>query len=345
MNSNPRSSHDQQSPEAPMVDGHRTDRAIDTAAVLAQYDTWIGEHPTVCMDVKTLIEDSLNDAGITYDQVVVRIKERVSFLAKLANPNYPDYVDVSSAYDLLGVRVITYHSAEIPQLLKVMEDLFDVERVMDKAAETARRGGFGYASHHVIVRVPQLGDIPMEIQLRTVLQHAWAEFEHDIRYKNLTGSTDPQVQRAFTLAAGLIELADQQFDLIAQSIDASCPDADQYQGPIDEATLPRLLVDILGDTYPLSKVAYYGYAVDMLAAHNITTNTQLAELLSADNIAAVQHAFNYPYPPGQVRLLDDMLLLRFGREHIKKTVHIGDDTSSRPGRLGNRWQKIGQQTL
>lgn len=323
----------------------RAAQAIDTSAVLAKYDQWIAEHPSVRADVKALIEDALDDAGITFDQVVVRIKERVSFLTKLANPNYPDYVDVASAYDLLGVRVITFHSADIPQLLKVMEDLFTVESVLDKTAETARRGGFGYASQHVIVRVPQLGNILMEIQLRTVLQHAWAEFEHDIRYKNLSGSSDPQVQRAFTLAAGLIELADQQFDLIVQSIDTPHAKEDRCQGPIDEATLPGVLVDILGDEYPLSRVAYYGYAVDMLAAHEITSNIQLVELLSAENLVALQEAFQYPYPPGQVRVIDDMLLLCFGREHIKKTVHIGDDTSSRPGRLGNRWQKIGQQTL
>lgn len=320
-------------------------QAIDTADALAQYDAWVSAYPTVCADVRALVEDALDDAGITYDQVVVRTKERVSFLTKLANPSYPDYVDVKSAYDMLGMRVITYHSSDIPQLLKVMEDLFTIETVVDKAAETARRGGFGYASQHVIVRVPQLDNMLMEIQLRTVLQHAWAEFEHDIRYKNLSGSTNPEVQRAFTLAAGLIELADQQFDLIASTIDDPSEAGERCRGPIDEATLPRVLTDILGEDYPASKVAYYGYAVDMLAAHDITTNNQLMELLSAENLAKLKEAFGYPYPPGQVRVVDDMLLLTFGRDHIKKTVHIGDDTSSRPGRLGNRWQKIGQKTL
>ena len=42
-----------------------------------------------------------------------------------------------------------------------------------------------------------------QVQIRTVLQHAWAEFEHDIRYK---GSVPPEhvleLDRRFTLAAG-----------------------------------------------------------------------------------------------------------------------------------------------
>ena len=52
------------------------------------------------------------------------------------------------------------------------------------------------------------------IQLRTVLQHAWAEFEHDIRYKGtIPPEQVPDLDR-FTLAAGLLELADREFSEI-----------------------------------------------------------------------------------------------------------------------------------
>ena len=37
-------------------------------------------------------------------------------------------------------------------------------------------------------------------------------------------------------------------------------------------------------------------------------------------------------------------LFAYGREHIRKTVHIGDNAQSRPGRLGHRWQQLGQKT-
>lgn len=312
---------------------------------LAQYDAWVAANPGIRAEIRDVIQEALDDAGIAYDQVVVRIKDRVSFMAKVANENYPDYVDISSAYDILGARVITYHSSEIPQLLTVMEDLFTIEAVVDKAAETARRGGFGYSSQHVIVRVPQLDGMLMEIQLRTVLQHAWAEFEHDVRYKSLSRNPKPEVQRAFTLAAGLIELADQQFDLIADAVDNPEDRANYTEGEIQESTLPRVLTSLLGEQFPASKVAYYGYAVDMLAAHGITTYQQLADLLSPDRVQRLLQAFEYPYSPGQVRFLDDMLLYVYGREHIRKTVHIGDDATSRPGRLGSRWQKLGQTTM
>ena len=58
--------------------------------------------------------------------------------------------------------------------------------------------------------------------MRTVLQHAWAEFEHDIRYKGTIPDEHARdFDRRFTLAAGLLELADQEFSTIRDRLQAS----------------------------------------------------------------------------------------------------------------------------
>ena len=68
--------------------------------------------------------------------------------------------------------------------------------------------------------------------MRTVLQHAWAEFEHDIRYKGTVPEEHARdFDRRFTLAAGLLELADQEFTTIRDrlrggSVDDEDTDAD-----------------------------------------------------------------------------------------------------------------------
>lgn len=332
-------------PNEPNVPNEPTSRTASQA--LKNYDAWLRRHPNADEQLHDRIEDILEDAGLTYDRVSVRIKDRDSFKAKLANDNYPEYVDFNSAYDLLGIRVITFHSSEIPQLTEALSDEFDIVSIIDKAAENARAGRFGYASQHLIVRDPiadKHGPALLEIQLRTVLQHAWAEFEHDIRYKNRE-DVDPQINRAFTLAAGLIELADQQFDMIAEHLEERKRAEIERAAPIEAASLPGEISSLVGEKYPTSRSEYYSYAVEMLATHGITTHGQLADLLSEEHVAALEEAMNYPYRPGQVRLIDDMLLFTCGRDHIKKTVHIGKYTESRPGRLGNRWQKLGQTTL
>ena len=306
---------------------------------LQDYDEWLATHRSYVGDLRGRVIDELDDAGLAYDQVTIRIKDRDSFARKVASSALPDYVDFDSAHDIVGLRVITFHSSQIPQLVEVLSDLFDVERVIDKAAETAREGRFGYASQHLIVRD---GSQLIEIQLRTVLQHAWAEFEHDIRYKN-PDQVDPQISRAFTLAAGLIELADQQFDKIASIVEKTVEDGDEQQ--IEASHLPTLISRLAGEDYPTSRVDYYVLAVQMLQAHGITQVQQLKELLASDKLRLLQEAMNYKFHPGQVRLVDDMLLFTFGREHIRRTVHIGENSSSRPGRLGVRWQQLGQRSL
>src|SRR5699024_6808384 len=245
----------------------------------------------------------------------------------------------ASAHDIVGIRVTTFHSAEIEQLLAAVSTIFAIDTVVDKAAETAKSGRFGYASHHVIGYSSQLGR-RVEVQLRTVLQHAWAEFEHDMRYKNPEMSGNPVVDRAFTLAAGLIELADEQFDKIARIVDARTLEQDATE--LDTRSLPGLLTRLLGSSYPTSRADYYGWAIAMLAAHGITTVAELKALLDPDRLAALHEAMAYPFERGQVRLIDDLLLFTYGRDHIRRTVDIGEHVGTRAGRLGNRWQHLRQ---
>lgn len=322
------------------------------SAVLHDFDSWLAGHPTVVPDIQKVLSDELSDAGLAFDQVSVRIKDRGSYLAKIHDPAHPDYQDFESAYDVLGVRVTVYTTSDIVLLVEVMRSLFDVVSVTDKAAQTAVRGEFGYASSHVIARVsgrrlPTLTDGTdldgrlIEIQVRTVLQHAWAEFEHDVRYKNPGYQLTPEVHRAFTLAAGLIEVADQQFDMIARNTtdhDSSTEDTE-----LTAATLPGVLTMIVGSGYPMSKAEYYGFAIDMLAANGVTTIGELETLCDPETLEGLKDVMGFGYPPGQVRLVDDLLLYTYGRDHIRRTVHIGDHPESRPGRLGNRWQRMGQK--
>lgn len=317
------------------------------AEAAQEYEEWISAHPTAARDFREAVEDVLVDAGATFDVVSARVKTVHSLVDKMEKKNSSgQYVfsgGLSSAYDLVGVRITTFHSTEIPEIRKICEKTWDIVRVVDKTAQMRISGSFGYGSLHLIcsVRPGTLGLAEyagqvFEIQIRTVLQHAWAEFEHDVRYKNEI--TDPRVDRAFTLAAGLIELADQQFDQIVGILDGARHEGDDVV--LTPQLLPGVLTLLLGSDYPQSKSEYYRWATDMLAAHNITTVGGLRELLTPDRVSAVTAAMHPDYMPGQVRVVDDVLLARFGRDHIKKTVDIGGHARTRSGRLGSRWSQL-----
>ena len=317
-----------------------------------RYQEFCTRYPNAAADFLGAIEDVLSDAGLTYDHVTARVKEWRSLRSK-SRKRRPDGTLMyphpwQDIHDLIGVRVTTYHSTEIPRIIEALTEVFEVRRSVDKTAQTRVSGSFGYGSHHLILRVPPARVTPVlqayagrefEVQIRTVLQHAWAEFEHDIRYKRRgnTGKLAPEVDRAFTLAAGLIELADQQFDLIAAQQSTTDTTA-----PIDldvkftAETLPGIIALLHGNTIPQSRLEHYHWLEELLHAHGLTTVAQLTELMSPANLERVKTALHYTFQPGQVRIIDDLLLAAFGEEHIAKTGTTGNFPAQRPARLRHR---------
>lgn len=317
-----------------------------------RYQEFCTRYPNAAADFLGAIEDVLSDAGLTYDHVTARVKEWRSLRSK-SRKRRPDGMLMyphpwQDIHDLIGVRVTTYHSTEIPRIIEALTEVFEVRRSVDKTAQTRVSGSFGYGSHHLILQVPPARVTPVlqayagrefEVQIRTVLQHAWAEFEHDIRYKRRgnTGKLAPEVDRAFTLAAGLIELADQQFDLIAAQQSATDTTA-----PIDldvkftAETLPGIIALLHGNTIPQSRLEHYHWLEELLHAHGLTTVAQLTELMSPANLERVKTALHYTFQPGQVRIIDDLLLAAFGEEHIAKTGTTGNFPAQRPARLRHR---------
>lgn len=300
------------------------------------YHRWVAAHPTASEDFVDAIEDLLVDAGVTFDRVVARVKTWPSLKAKAKRRTDPDpWRDI---HDVVGVRVTTFHSTEIPVALTVLAGSFTVLKSVDKTAETRIAGDFGYGSHHLVLRVPEEAEGPVagyagftfEVQVRTVLQHAWAEFEHDIRYKRGTVTPDPRVDRAFTLAAGLIELADQQFDQIAALQGPAANPADDVE--LSPEALPGILSACLTDRFPRSRSQDYHWLHEVLVADGVTTVGQLRSLISPEAIAEL----SYEYRPGHVRVVDDLLLAELGERHIDATGHTGRRATKRPGRLRQR---------
>jgi len=105
----------------------------------------------------------------------------------------------------------------------LVQEEFDAFQRVDHTASAEREQRLGYLSVHYLVRLgsnrtklseyKKFDGLTAEIQVRTVLQHAWAEIEHDIRYKST--STIPQaISRRFLTLAGLLEIADHEFEAI-----------------------------------------------------------------------------------------------------------------------------------
>jgi ppGpp synthetase/RelA/SpoT-type nucleotidyltranferase len=75
---------------------------------------------------------------------------------------------LSQMQDIAGCRLITPDIAQQDQIVSKIAQLFPQATVKDRR----RKSSYGYRAVHVIVRRNLL---PIEIQVRTFLQHVWAE--------------------------------------------------------------------------------------------------------------------------------------------------------------------------
>jgi len=179
--------------------------------------------------IARVIEECLRNRDIKVQSVLHRAKSPGSFGRKAAtpseeDPNTPEYAEpLKQITDLAGVRIITYLPATTDEIDKLLYKEFEVVEKSDKGKELIEDERFGYKSVHYLIRVKadraQLAEYERfaknvtEIQVRTILQDAWAEIEHDIQYKSPT-AIPQEIRRRFMALAGLLEIADREFQAI-----------------------------------------------------------------------------------------------------------------------------------
>jgi len=163
----------------------------------------------------------LSAGGIKLHSVTARVKDPESLARKLARPDR-DYPELWSVTDLLGLRVITYFEDAVDEVGRVLESKLpiDLARSNDKRAR-AEPGAFGYRSMHYVFGIGDAslpGHARAEVQIRSLLEHTWAEIEHDLGYK-APGAVPARVRRRLSRLAGLLEVADREFVGIRDELD------------------------------------------------------------------------------------------------------------------------------
>ncbi|WP_068264182.1 GTP pyrophosphokinase [Janibacter limosus] len=277
-----------------------------------------------------LVTRLLDDAGINYLAVTGRTKSVESFAGKaarrlqggrLAHPK-----PLTDITDQVGVRVVTYVLADVDAVAQLLASQLVVREDRDMGQETADAGRFGYSSRHLLVALDEERaepgiptSRPASVQIRTVLQHAWAEFEHDVRYKgSVSAEHAPDFDRRFTLAAGLLELADQQFSAIRDrhreelTSPAEGADDDPRISPTD---LAAFLAGQFTDA-GWSRTDHYVWISGLLLELGISSLSELREVLRDVDVESIEGHMGYRYPPGAVRRLDDALLSVYGERYV-----------------------------
>ena len=196
-------------------------------SLLEQYDKVSSTYQMFALEVEHQVKCLMQVSKIECNAVTSRLKSRNSVAEKILRKQ-GKYTKISDITDIAGVRIITYYSADVDKVANIIEKEFDIDCMnsIDKR-KSLEPDRFGYCSVHYVVKMSsarlslrefkQYNGMKCEIQIRSLLQHAWAEIEHDIGYKNEI-TIPMSMRRNFSRIAGLLEIADKEFDQIREKI-------------------------------------------------------------------------------------------------------------------------------
>lgn len=196
---------DQKSLNAQSVDIYQRDRA--------KYESFTKK-------LVALLHDLFSAEGIHPQLLESRTKSVESFAEKIGREGKGYVNPLNEVTDFCGLRIVAYTIDDVAAIGRLINEEFEIdqEHSGDKR-QSLKPHEFGYLSVHYIARLDQqratlrefrnFEGMRFEIQLRTVLQHAWAAIDHRLRYKSATDAPE-HIRRRLFLVSGMLELADRE---------------------------------------------------------------------------------------------------------------------------------------
>ena len=204
-----------------------------------------------------------------------RIKTIESINGKLERK--PDvYSKPQDIYDILGFRVICYFLDDVNSAAAIIENNFRVDRSKSKdKRQLIDAKSFGYVAIHYVCALPEsygeLSTLWFEIQIKTILQHSWAEIEHDLGYKTEV-EVPRNIRRSFSKAASLLEVADDIFSDIRTRLE-------EYRISVKNNIEAQNLDAVFFDKITLAE----------FTSHNKTYRNLLKEIADITNARITEH--------------------------------------------------------
>ncbi|WP_161627506.1 GTP pyrophosphokinase [Pseudogulbenkiania ferrooxidans] len=257
--------------------------------------------------IKNLTIGLIEESGLPYHSISARVKNRSSLEKKIVKKEKYSYLHEIT--DVIGIRIISYFEDDTIKISTLIENEFSIDKKnsIDKITNLEPTQ-FGYRSIHYIASINQkrlalpeynaYKNHKFEIQVRSILQHAWAEIEHDIGYK--TDQEIPQhLKRKFSKIAGLLEIADQEFitikneilkyreklpTLISQEIETVDINLESLKSYIESSSVVKEIDSFIANNFnaSLSNDNYANLHLDRLRSLDITSISELNNALKTN---------------------------------------------------------------
>jgi len=182
------------------------------------YERLLPEYETTLSELSVKIRKCLEDVGIR-PTIKERVKSFPSWFRKRINllqqAKAAGGAEPLPITDLLALRVICPFLGDLESVELEINRCFKVIEVERKGSDHSFRE-FGYESTHILINIPpairkkhERLDINIcEIQVRTILQDAWAEVEHELIYKAEFNPFDKPMRRKLAALNANLTLSD-----------------------------------------------------------------------------------------------------------------------------------------
>lgn len=202
-----------------------TGEGTDPDALIRRFVEYKPRLDDAASDVEELLKELLAGASI-HATVTSRVKDVESFRGKVAlRTDYADpWVQVT---DKVGVRAIVHRTSQVDDIYRLIADdgRLEVYGVTDKRG-ILDDNVLGYSGLHLDLYAPSRdGDterVPVELQIRTIAQHAWSEVSHKLLYKP-QAELDPDDRRAVWRLVALVEVFDGEVARVMEKLPNAAP--------------------------------------------------------------------------------------------------------------------------
>jgi ppGpp synthetase/RelA/SpoT-type nucleotidyltranferase len=193
------------------------------ASILYDYGRLRPIYASLVEEVMFVVRQALDARGIKVANLLGRVKEVASLSEKIERKKYTNVAEVS---DLAGVRIVCMYSSQTDEVAALIRNEFDVLEALDKSEELGA-DRMGYQGIHFLVKLgssysgPRYGPLRglrCEVQVRTVLQDAWALISHHLVYKN-EDAVPVRLRRDLNNVTSLLEIAQSVFDSVEEKRD------------------------------------------------------------------------------------------------------------------------------
>ncbi len=187
-----------------------------------EYDLLTLKGDDILAGMRTKVAGRLHQIDM-HPVIKTRVKSFESYYFKRLRKNdeIGDEKPIPAICDVLGLKITCPFIEDLRKIESCIRDSFEVIEI-ERKGEDHLYNQFGYNSTHLIVMVPSMiaescrreAPVVCEIQLRTILQDAWAEVEHELVYKADFAPFDEPLKRKLAALNANLTLS----DLIFQEI-------------------------------------------------------------------------------------------------------------------------------